>query len=66
MKITPAKALKIQLEYNAVVEALKRTNFNQGSAANILGITRRTIYNRIRRHNKLTGQQKEDAMNMVK
>lgn len=38
-------------EYNTILQALEKTHWNKTNAANLLGISRRTIYNKIKEHN---------------
>lgn len=61
MKSSQVKAAKIQAEYNAIVEALKRTDFHKTKAAAILGIDRKTLTNRLKRHKKVIGLPQEKS-----
>ncbi len=38
-------------EYNTILQALKKTHWNKTNAANLLGISRRTLYNKIKEYN---------------
>ena len=38
-------------EYNTILQALKKTHWNKTHAAKLLGISRRTIYNKIKEFN---------------
>lgn len=38
-------------EYNTILQALEKTHWNKTDAANLLGISRRTIYNKIKEYN---------------
>ncbi|MEE9215366.1 MAG: sigma-54-dependent Fis family transcriptional regulator [Thermodesulfobacteriota bacterium] len=38
-------------EYNTILQALEKTHWNKTNAANLLGISRRTIYNKIKEYN---------------
>lgn len=55
MKMTPGRIARMKAEYDSIVDALKKTNFNQGKAAELLGVSRRTIYNKIRKYKQLSG-----------
>lgn len=48
-------------EYNLIVEALKKTNFNKGKAAELLGINRRTLYEKLKKHNATQAEKHEAA-----
>lgn len=61
MKSIKVKAAKVEAEYNAIVEALKRTNFHKTKAAAILGIDRKTLANRLKRYKIITGLLKEST-----
>jgi len=38
-------------EYNAILQALEKSQWNKTKAADLLGISRRTIYNKIKEYN---------------
>jgi PAS domain S-box-containing protein len=38
-------------EYNTILQVLEKTHWNKTNAANLLGISRRTIYNKIKEYN---------------
>ena len=38
-------------EYNTILQALEKTHWNKTDAASLLGISRRTIYNKIEEYN---------------
>lgn len=52
--MNPLKEAKVKVEYDNIVEALKKTNFHKGKAAKLLGIDSKTIYNRLKRYRKIT------------
>lgn len=52
------KRMQVVNDYNALVEALKKTKFNKSKAADLLGIDRKTVHNILTRHE---GLQKELA-----
>jgi two-component system response regulator HydG len=41
------KKVAANAEYNTIVEALEQVNFNKSKAAKLLGIDRKTLYNKI-------------------
>jgi len=51
-KLNPRKMAKIQKEYNEAIDALIRSNFHRDKAADLLHITRRTLYSRLKRAEK--------------
>lgn len=55
MKITPAKLASQKAEYKYIVDILKKTNFKRGEAAALLGITRKTLYNKLKRYQSFAG-----------
>ncbi|MDR4498389.1 MAG: sigma 54-interacting transcriptional regulator [Candidatus Scalindua sp.] len=50
MKTAPSEKEKSN-EYNIILQALEKSRWNKTKAANFLGISRRTIYNKIKEHN---------------
>ena len=50
IKTTPSMDEKSN-EYNTILQALEKTHWNKTNAANLLGISRRTIYNKIKEYN---------------
>ena len=54
MSIEDLKRKVAEVEYNEILEALKKTKFNKSKAAKLLGINRRTLYNKIEMHEKLS------------
>lgn len=63
MKISPVKAAKIKAEYDAIVEALKQTNFHKSKAAELLKIDRKTLYSKLKRYREVTGMDKGSRNN---
>ncbi len=49
-KTTPSVDEKSS-EYNTILQALEKTHWNKTNAANLLGMSRRTIYNKIKEYN---------------
>ncbi len=49
------REIKIQANYDRVLEALKKTNFHKGKAATLLGCDPKTVYNILKRHQLATG-----------
>ena len=47
------KAVNINAEYEVILEALKRTQFNKTKAAKLLNIDRKTLYNKIKQYKGL-------------
>ena len=52
IKTTPSVDARSS-EYNTILQALEKTHWNKTNAANLLGISRRTIYNKIKEHDIL-------------
>jgi two-component system response regulator HydG len=50
MKLTPYQMAVLETEYQLITEALKKTKFNKGQAAKLLGIDRKTMYNKINKY----------------
>lgn len=57
MKISAIKLAKIKADYEAIVEALKRTDFHRGKAAKLLGVDPKTIYNKIKKYREIAGKE---------
>lgn len=55
MSIQDLKKKVAEMEYNEIVEALKKTRFNKLKAAQLLGFDRRTLYNKINKYEKMIG-----------
>lgn len=58
-QLTPLDLAALEAEYNAIVEALKETNFNKTEAARILKIDRKTLYNKINKYKDHVGLKKK-------
>jgi two-component system response regulator HydG len=58
MKMTPARLARQRAEYDLIVQTLKKTNFNKKAAADLLGVSGKTIYNKLKRYRHFaeTGQ----------
>ena len=48
------KAASIDVEYEMIIEVLKKCNFNKTKAAKLLNIDRKTLYNKMRQYQELT------------
>lgn len=55
MKMTPARMARMKAEYDFIVETLKKTNFSKCKAADLLGVDRKTIYNKLKRYKHFAG-----------
>ena len=55
MNLTPLDIASLEAEYNAIVEALKVTDFNKSEAAKILQIDRKTLYNKLKKYKNHIG-----------
>lgn len=51
----------VEEEYNLIVEALKKTSFNQTKAAKLLGISRKTIYLKIKKYEAIQAEKQKVA-----
>jgi len=49
------KTASIDAEYELIVEALKKSNFNKSKAAKLLNVDRKTLYNKMKLHNENNG-----------
>ena len=45
------KTVSLDAEYEMIVEALKRSNFNKTKAAKLLNVDRKTLYNKMKLYN---------------
>jgi two-component system response regulator HydG len=41
----------IEQEYQIILKALEKTNFNKSKAAELLGVSRQTIHDKIKKYN---------------
>jgi two-component system response regulator HydG len=57
MPVKPLDLAASEAEYNAIVEALKRTNFNKSKASRLLNIDRKTLYNKLLRYKILKARE---------
>jgi len=46
------KAVSIDAEYEIIVQALKKANYNKSKAAKLLNVDRKTLYNKMRQYNE--------------
>jgi two-component system response regulator HydG len=51
------KSIAIKAEYEHILEALKKTRFSKSRAAKLLGIDRKTLYNKIDAYDRLNAKQ---------
>jgi len=49
------KSAGIDAEYEVILNALKKVNFNKSKAAKLLQIDRKTLYNKIKQYRELKG-----------
>ncbi len=56
------KSAGIDAEYELILEALKKVNFNKSKAAKVLQIDRKTLYNKIRQYQELRGEKFESEI----
>jgi len=56
------KSAGIDAEYELILEALKKANFNKSKAAKVLQIDRKTLYNKIRQYQELRGEKFESEV----
>jgi two-component system response regulator HydG len=56
------KSAGIDAEYELILEALKKVNFNKSKAAKVLQIDRKTLYNKIRQYQELRGEKFESEL----
>lgn len=50
------KTVSIDAEYEMILDALKRVNFNKSKAANLLNVDRKTLYNKMKQYNEFNNQ----------
>ncbi len=50
------KTVSIDAEYEMILEALKKANFNKSKAAKILNVDRKTLYNKMKQYNDFNEQ----------
>lgn len=56
------KSAGLDAEYEVILEALKKVNFNKSKAAKVLQIDRKTLYNKIKQYQELRGEEMESGM----
>lgn len=61
--LTPLKKAAITAEYQVILEALERTNFNKSKAAEILQIDRGSISNKVKLYKRMLAEEKQQAKN---
>ncbi len=50
------KTVSIDAEYEMILDALKKVNFNKSKAANLLNVDRKTLYNKMKQYNEFNNQ----------
>ncbi|MCW3091569.1 MAG: sigma-54-dependent Fis family transcriptional regulator [Ferruginibacter sp.] len=50
------KTVSIDAEYEMILEALKKANFNKSKAAKLLNVDRKTLYNKMKQYNQFNEQ----------
>ncbi|MEO6722161.1 MAG: sigma-54 dependent transcriptional regulator [Ferruginibacter sp.] len=50
------KTVSIDAEYEMIVDALKKANFNKSKAAKLLNVDRKTLYNKMKQYNEFNEQ----------
>jgi two-component system response regulator HydG len=50
------KAVSIDAEYEMIVQALKKANYNKSKAAKLLNVDRKTLYNKMKQYNEFNEQ----------
>jgi len=50
------KTVSIDAEYEMILEALKKSNFNKSKAAKLLNVDRKTLYNKMKQYNEFNEQ----------
>jgi two-component system, NtrC family, response regulator HydG len=50
------KNASIDAEYETIIEALKKSNFNKSKAAKLLNIDRKTLYNKMKQYQEFNNQ----------
>ena len=56
------KSVGLDAEYEVILEALKKVNFNKNKAAKVLQIDRKTLYNKIKQYHELKGEPYEPEL----
>ncbi|HEY3401806.1 MAG TPA: sigma-54 dependent transcriptional regulator [Ohtaekwangia sp.] len=56
------KSAGLDAEYEVILEALKKVNFNKSKAAKVLQIDRKTLYNKIKQYQELRGEELESGI----
>jgi two-component system response regulator HydG len=50
------KTASIDAEYEMIVQALKKANYNKSKAAKLLNVDRKTLYNKMKQYNEFNEQ----------
>jgi two-component system response regulator HydG len=53
---TTLKGASIDAEYEMILKALKKVNFNKSKAAKLLNIDRKTLYNKMKQYQEFNNQ----------
>lgn len=61
MTLTPLKKAAIKAEYKVILEALVQTNFNKSKAAEILGIDRGSVMNKVNLYKRMLEEENQQA-----
>jgi len=56
MSETTLKGASIDAEYEMILKALKKVNFNKSKAAKLLNIDRKTLYNKMKQYQEFNNQ----------
>lgn len=52
MKLSAYKEAQLRADYDTIIKALKKTNFKRKDAADLLGIDRKTLYNKLKAYER--------------
>lgn len=61
MVLTPLKKAAIQAEYLVILDALEQANFNKRKAAEILGVDRSSITNKVKLYKRMKAEEKQQS-----
>ena len=62
MNLLPLDEAAIKAEYEVIADALKKTGFDKKLAAQMLGIDRKTLYNKIKAYRRLILKEEEQKV----